>query len=454
MARLTTPAALLALVSSVATAGEFSLTRWSEDHRDLADTTRHRSPLDAIKQLPLGEGSGHTLSLGGQWRLKPVSFDAPLFGLGIADADRYVFQRLNLHADWRAGPHFRAFVEVGDARVWGKQAPPALTDANRADLQLGFVDWRAPVAGAQLTLRLGRQELLFDTAQRFVSVREGPNVRRAFDGARLDGVLGAWTLSAFHLAAVEYRDADPFDDRSDPGIDFSGLRLRRAFASAQLDGYWYRYGREQAAFGGQRAREQRDTVGAQTTGRAGAFDWDLEAAWQTGDFGAATVRAWAFGSVLGYSLGEKPWRPRLGLQFDAASGDRRAGDDRLQTFNPMFPKGAYFSQAGLTDFSNLVHAGAFLVLRPTAPSSFGIAAGHMARQSRADAAYALPLLPIPRSIGDEKDIGDYLRLNATYRVNRHLTLSSELLRYRPAPALRRVGADTADYAELVARVLF
>lgn len=44
--------------------------------------------------------------------------------------------------------------------------------------------------------------------------------------------------------------------------------------------------------------------------------------------------------------------------------------------------------------------------------------------------------------------------HASYRVNRHLTLSAELLRYLPDPALRRVGADTADYAELVTRVLF
>ncbi|MDP3856786.1 MAG: alginate export family protein [Stagnimonas sp.] len=454
MARLSAATALLALASSAAAAGEFGLTRWSEDHRDLADAARSDSPLDAIKHIPLGEGAGHYLSFGGQWRLKPVSFDAPLFGLGAAGADGYVYQRLNLHADWQAGPRFRAYLEIGDARVWGKKAAPAVIDANHTDLQLGFVDFRAPVSQAQLRLRLGRQELMFDSAQRFVALREGPNVRRAFDGALLDGALGDWTLSAFHLAAVEYRNTDPFDDRSDSGIDFSGLRLRRAFPSAQVDGYWYRYSRDQAAFGGQRARERRDTVGAQSTGRAGAFDWDLEAAWQTGDFGAAPVRAWAFGSVLGYSLEEMPWRSRLGLQFDAASGDRRAGDGRLDTFNPLFPKAAYFSQAGLTDFANLVHAGAFLILRPSAGSSFGIAAGHMARQSRADAAYAQPLLPIPRSTGDDKDIGDYLRLNASYRVNRHLTLSGEFLRYRPAPSLRRVGADTADYAELVARFLF
>ena len=76
------------------------------------------------------------------------------------------------------------------------------------------------------------------------------------------------------------------------------------------------------------------------------------------------------------------------------------------------------------------------------------------RQTRADAAYAQPLLPIPRSTIDDKDIGDYWRFNASYRCNRHLTLATEVLRYAPSSGLREVGADTVHYAELVAKLLF
>ncbi|AXQ29645.1 alginate export family protein [Solimonas sp. K1W22B-7] len=454
MARLTAIAVLLSLIGSGAQAADFGLTRWSEDHRDLADSATHATPLDAIKHIPLGDDPGHYLSLGGQLRMKGVAFDAPLFGLGTAGADGYWFQRLNLHGDWHAGPHLRVFAELGDARVHSKDAPPATVDANRSDLQLAFADLATADSGPRLVLRIGRQELAFDSTQRFVALREGPNVRRAYDGARLTGSAGKLEVTAFITEPVEYRDDSAFDDRNNPHLRFSGLRVRRGEpATSYLDAYWYRYEREDALFGGIRSAELREVFGLQSAGRAGRYDWDTEALYQTGEFGRSDIRAWAFSALLGRSF-STVWNPRLALQLDLASGDRQAGDGRLETFNPLFPRGAYFSQSGLSDFSNLVHAGLFVTARPTPRLSLGVGGGHMARQSRADAAYAQPLLPIPRSTVDDKSIGDYLRINASYRCNRHLSLATEMLRYIPASGLRDVGADTADYAELVAKFLF
>lgn len=296
---------------------------------------------------------------------------------------------------------------------------------------------------------------MFDATQRFVALREGPNVRRAFDGARLIWTDGALEATAFAASPVENRDGKAFDDGSERGTDFSGLRLRYGDrAVTRLDGYWYRYARDAATFGGTRAPERRDVFGLQCSGRSGVFDWDVEAVYQDGRFGSQDVRAWALGSVLGARLAAGGWQPRAGVQFDAASGDRDADDDRLETFNPLFPNGSYFSQAGLTDFSNLVHVGAFLAAQPLARASLGLAAGRLSRQSRADAAYAQPMRPIPHSITDERDIGHYLRLNAAYRFDARLTLAAEALHHAPDAALRRAGARSADYAELVAKFMF
>lgn len=85
------------------------------------------------------------------------------------------------------------------------------------------------------------------------------------------------------------------------------------------------------------------------------YDWDLEAMAQTGTLGSKDIQAWGGGSRLGYTWQSIPWAPRLGLQLDVASGDRHRGDGKLGTFNPLFPNGYYFSLAGYTGYSNLIH---------------------------------------------------------------------------------------------------
>lgn len=49
-----------------------------------------------------------------------------------------------------------------------------------------------------------------------------------------------------------------------------------------------------------------------------------------------------------------PFRPRLGLRADIASGDEDPSNPDLQTFNPLFPKGAYFSEAALIGPANFI----------------------------------------------------------------------------------------------------
>jgi class 3 adenylate cyclase len=84
-------------------------------------------------------------------------------------------------------------------------------------------------------------------------------------------------------------------------------------------------------------------VESRFSGKANGFDWDVEAMGQNGGFADKTIRAWAVGSLAGYTFNAVYWKPRLGLQFDAASGNRDPNSNVLQTFNPLFPNGAYFT---------------------------------------------------------------------------------------------------------------
>ena len=59
--------------------------------------------------------------------------------------------------------------------------------------------------------RVGRQDFLFDL-QRFVSSRDGPNVRQSFDAVWADWETGTWRLIGFVSRPVQYFDERPFDD--------------------------------------------------------------------------------------------------------------------------------------------------------------------------------------------------------------------------------------------------
>src|SRR5258708_12144071 len=85
---------------------------------------------------------------------------------------------------------------------------------------------------------------------------------------------------------------------------------------------------------------------------------------QGGRFGWGGIRAW--GSVIegSHLLADAVWSPRLGLVFDAASGDKNPADPNLQTFNAMFQSGMYSGRAQLLRPTNSVRFGPSVTFAP------------------------------------------------------------------------------------------
>ena len=71
-------------------------------------------------------------------------------------------------------------------------------------------------------MRMGRQENGFDL-QRFLSVRDGPNVRQAYDGATVAYTRGPWRFIALYTDPVQNRNLRAFDDYSSPRLSFGLL---------------------------------------------------------------------------------------------------------------------------------------------------------------------------------------------------------------------------------------
>jgi hypothetical protein len=428
----------------------FKLTRFDEDYSYLDASGPSIDFEDRLKNIRLGDTA--YVSLGGEVRERFDSLDAAKFGIGISD-DKYLLQRLLLSADMHLNDRMRVFVQLVQANAYDRSSPLGPSDVDHLDVANAFIDFK-PDPERHLTLRLGRQEILLDSAQRFVSVREGPNVRQSFDGLRMSWNAPRLRVDAFLTRPVLYKPG-AFDDSSDRSQTFSGLYATYALDSKQsLDGYLLSLNRQNVTFGGVKGDEHRQSIGARWAGVHGQLDHDVEGVYQRGTFAGSDIRAWAVGLIGGYTLAEA-WAPRLGLEFDAGSGDRHPGDGRLETFNPMFPKGAYFNESALTSWANLLLLRASLGIQPTSSTTLVASIFERWRQTGGDAVYVQPAIPIAATLGNQqRRVGTGYQLDASWRVNRYVTLTAELLHQSAGPAIREAGGHGVNFAMAIAQFRF
>jgi hypothetical protein len=420
--------------------------RWQEDWSPLSDPALRTAPGDALKYIALApDDPASYLSFGLNLRERAEFNDAQAFGIGGARRDSYLIQRLQLHADLHLGAQWQLFAQLEDARDPSKRTSTPV-DKNPLDLRLAFIAYTHRFDAGTFKARAGRQEFAFDL-QRFVSLRDGPNVRQAFDALWADWEAGRWRLIGFISQPVQYKDAHPFDDSSDRHLRFSMLRAERlVFGKQELSAYYALYARDNAKYLDGGGRELRHVLDTRYAGAARGVDWDLEAMVQRGSVGAKRIRAWAIGTRAGYTLAPLAWQPRLGLQVDAASGDRRRGDRVLGSFNPLFPNGYYLTLAGYTGYSNVIHVKPSLTVKPVAGLALSGALGLQWRQTTADAVYTQPNLPLPRTAGAPgRWSGAYAQLRADYAFNPNLAGAVEAVHFRVGDAIRHAGGRDSDY---------
>lgn len=422
-----------------------SFNRWQEDWSVLKNPCVPRKPLDSLKYIPLGGDPDSYISLGANLRERLEVSETPLFGLStMAKSDTYLIQRAQVHADAHVGQNLQFFVQLEDARAFGKDVARP-TDKNPLDLEQAFAAWVSPLGPGTIKLRVGRQEMAFDL-QRFISVRDGPNVRQAYDALWADYEYEKWRFIAYATRPVQYRDVSAFDDTSNRHLTFSGVRFERQGAGpGDLSGYYSLYTRADAQFLDAQGNEHRNVFDLRYTGKAAAFDYDVESMYQTGHVGDKTIAAWAVGSLFGYTL-TSPWTPRLGLQVDAASGDRHPNDGRVETFNPLFPNGYYFTLAGYTGYANLVHVKPSLTLKPSSKLTLLFAFAFQWRVTTNDAIYQQGSAVVPDTAGHgTRWTGTYAQVRADWNVATNLIASVEAVHFQIGDSIRELGGSNSDY---------
>lgn len=442
-------AAALASASAAQAAEAFKPIRADETYTHLATTDR--TGLDVLRYIPVG-GDAY-LTLGGEARLRIDAIDAPRFGVAGEQADTYGLVRGLFSADLHLNDRVRFYGELGWHRDVDKTDAPALTDRDGLDAQVAFVDV-TPDADRLWRLRLGRQELMLSPTQRFVSVREGPNIRQSFDGLRVTRQTKGLRLDAFYVTPVTVARG-AFNDPSNRAQHFYGVYAAGRLATRlNLDVYALELDRDGARFGAVTGDERRRSLGARLAGQVGAADFEAEGMIQRGAFTGQKIRAWGGSVGGGYTLAA-PWKPRIGLRLDAGSGDKDPNDGRLQTFNPLFPKGAYFNESGLTSWSNLVAIRPSLGLSPTKAISLEVSYLDRARQTGGDAVYLQPSVVLPGSLASRaKAVGHALQVDASWQATRNVKLQVEALRQEVDAAVKAAGGRDGDFVMAIVQYRF
>jgi len=422
--------------------------RWEEDWSLLADPRVPKEPFDSLKYIPFDPGNPQTyLSFGADIRERFEANDVTNFGVSPNRNNDYLISRTEWHADLHIADQVQVFAQFqSDYAPWKIMLTPA--DQDVLDLEQAFVTVTEPIGDGTARVRLGRQQMNFDF-QRFVSDRDGPNVRQSFDAAWSEYENGPWKFITFYSQPVQIYDfgAQPFDSYSSGANTFSVVRAQRElFGWATLSSYYAYYTLDNAKYLSVSGNERRDSLDVRFYAKTNGFDGDLEVMGQTGSIGSDTIRAWTIGSLSGYTFADIGWTPRLGIQFDAASGNENPHGNVLQTFNPLFPNGYYFTLAGYTGYTNLIHVKPSIAVHPTNSLTLAFAIASLWRETTADAVYTQGSVPVPGTAGQPgRYTGTYGQVDLNWAMTSHSSFAIQAVRYDVGDAIRRAGGRNSDY---------
>jgi hypothetical protein len=436
----------------------FKTVRYEEDYSYLKDATNRSALGDAIKFIPLNRDRSSYLTLGGEIRERYEYFHNSLWGQGPQDKDGYLLERYMFHANAHLGDHFRLFTEFKSGLEEDRTGGPRPTDRDDFDLHQTFFDLNARSGKDNpFTLRVGRQELAYGSS-RLVSVRESPNVRQSFDGIKVITKLGSWRIDAFATRPVQTKTG-VFDDGPDPERKFWGVYAVTPISflrGGNVDLYYLGLERKNADFDQGTAYELRHTIGTRLWGKPNHVDYNFEFVYQFGTFGSGDISAWTAASDTGYTLEETMFQPRFALKADATSGDHDPKNPDLQTFNPLFPRGAYFSETSLIGPANHIDLHPSLELHPTKKLTTYLDWDFFWRESTHDGLYGNAVnLVRSGATSNARYVGNQVQVLAEWRANRYFIFTAAYAHFFAGTFLKESGpGKDVDYASAWATLRF
>jgi hypothetical protein len=426
---------------------EINVIRWREDYSFLRDRDG-LTFLERLKFLPLDDAKMSYLTLGGEIRERVESYDHAFFGLPGGRSYTAFATRILADADLHLGPRFRAFAELGSFHETGREPVERPFDRGDLEVQQGFFDF-LPVrdASKRLTLRVGRQEFPLGSG-RLVAIRDSTNARLAFDAVKAEWIDGGSTVVGFVGRPIDSArgtfESKPTGRESFWALDWTMAAPEARKPNAEL----FYLGRRvrTIVYSEGTASEKRHSVGGRIWARPAPWDFSVQAGYQFGDFGDASIRAWGAASDTGYSIASLPARPRLAVRADIASGDRTAHDGVLQTFEAPYPALNYFSEAAIQAPANAYDLHPYVELHPGRTLTAEIGVDFLWRLRKEDAIYrAGGGVLVPPGVSDSREVTSTSQVDVTWRPIPFFALQGAVVYARAGRVIRDAGGRSTTF---------
>ncbi|MEM9919964.1 MAG: alginate export family protein [Bacteroidota bacterium] len=404
----------------------FKSERAQEDYTHLKDST-NLGWQQAVKYISLSGDRSSYLSIGGSFRPRYEHFSNRFW---IKDNDEnYYSQRLSFHTDWHLGQFVRLFGELYHGYKTDGMAFPQSDDL---DVHQLFVAFELPIEQTNISFRFGRQEMKLGSG-RLIDLRVGPNMRRSFDLARIIFQKDQLKFQAFYGKEVQsnfgaFDNAVSFFDEEAVNPRTWGVYSQFPINPGEgknyfCELYYLGFQSDFASFSDVSGAERRHSIGLRSFGSIGRrFQYNSELIYQFGDLDGRNISAFNFETDWKFAFIDKKWRPTLGLKLDLSSGDRQAGDNKLNSFNPMFVNPAIYSLAAINTPINLFSLHPALILFPYKKLMINLEFAAFYRTASSDGLYAPPSIQSRRANGlSQKHIGNTVGLYVQYTHNRHLS---------------------------------
>jgi hypothetical protein len=358
------------------------------------------------------------MSLDGQIRLRTEDFTS----YNYIPGNQRIYELTRIYGGLTVRPtsHLTGYMQFIDAHALG--LPVSSVAGNMRDtfdLRQGYLEYHDE--DNSFRLYAGRKELRFGN-ERVVGISDWTNVSRTFDG--FFGHFGDRTdknsIDVFSSSVVTVHPTSL--DTHGAGLTFHGgygtigswipntvlqpFVLVKAFPHVKS---------QQGIYG----TEVETTFGAEAEGRLPAgFDYDILGDLQRGSYSNDSIHAGAGIVKVAHLFDSIPWKPRLGGEYDYATGNPHRDPNQINTYDQLYPSDHNaFGLFDLFGFQNIWERRVNLDLGPTKNLTLLLQGEALGVSSRFDNVYNSGggVIVRPPSHGfASNSIGDGLDASAKY----------------------------------------